>query len=349
MNPKKIIFLTIGDSGYSRSWNYFNALDKKGLPVEFLKLNRKNLIKDFIIVRKRTNRDDVFVVMSPSQILVPFVKFFLGNKIIMDSGWSLFEGTILTRRKFGLFGKDLFKIYGIDYIASRLAKKIVLESHAQKEFYAKLFFVNSKKCSVIYTGIDEEQFKINKKYQQPLDFFNNSKIVLYRGKYTVEAGLEVLASATRILESEEITFWVLSPGIPNNIKFSKNTFILSKFVDSKQDIAKLYSKATLTLGQLSSHPRLRRTIPHRAYESAFLSKPYLSARADGILELFSENKEILCFNPGDSFDLAGKIKLFFENYQAMRFLGDNLNLSYNSVLTQSKLADSFNDLIEQVK
>jgi glycosyltransferase involved in cell wall biosynthesis len=332
--------------GYSRSWNYFTSLSKIGVNAEFIKLDQKKLIKNFIAIKKRTSRKDVFIVMSPSHYLVPFTKIFLGNNTFLDAGWSLFEGSILTRRQLGFIGTNIVKSYLIDLIASIFAKRIILESKAQKTFYCKLFLVRKTKCSVIYTGVDEEQFKLNTKFETPLDLYNNSKIVLYRGKFTTEAGLEVLAEASKLLSMEEITFWVFSPEIPKDLEFSRNTFVVSEFVDAKQNLATIYSKAKLTLGQLSNHPRLSRTIPHKAYESAFLSKPYLSARTKGILELFTEDKDILCFNPGEAQDLANKIKTFFTNSHEYAKIGIKMNKKYDSELSQLKLAAKFIGVVE---
>lgn len=341
MKDRSIYFLTIGEIGYSRSWNYFVGLSKIGVTTEFVKLHPKKLIRSFIALKKRTSKTDVFIVMSPSHYLVPFAKIFLGKNTYLDAGWSLFEGSILARRQLGFMGTNIIKAYLIDFISSFFAKKIILESMAQKVFYCKLFLVRQKKCFVIYTGVDEEQFKLNTEFQTPMDVFNNSKVVLYRGKYTAEAGLEVLAKASKLLSKQDITFWVYSPGIPNNLDFSRNTFVVSELVDSKQSLATIYSNAKLTLGQLSNHPRLSRTIPHKAYESAFLSKPYLSARTKGILELFVEDSEIICFNPGEAQDLAHKIKMFFTNSSEYEKIGINMKKKYDSDLSQSRLATKF--------
>lgn len=341
MKDKNFYFLTIADAGYSRSWNYLEGLRKIGVNAEFVQLDQKNLIKTFWVFRKKRSKHDVFVIMSPSHYLVPFARIFLGKNVYLDAGWSLFEGSIISRRQMGFIGTNILKAYLIDITASFFAKRIFIESNMQKAFYCKIFLVRKKKCSVIYTGVDEAQFKMNSNFQTPSDLFNNSKIVLFRGKYTAEAGLEVLAQASKLLSKEKITFWILSPGIPKNLEFSNNTIVVNTFVDSKQNLAKVYSEASLTLGQLSNHTRLKRTIPHKAYESAFLSKPYLSARSNGILELFTEDEDILCFNAGDENDLAKKISMFFTDFQNYEGIGINMRKKYDLDLSQCDLANRF--------
>lgn len=345
LKGKTFYFLTIGEAGYSRSWNYFKGLLKLGEPAEFMQIDSKRLIRAFITLRKKTSKNDIFVIMSPSHYLVPFARIFLGKNVYLDAGWSLFEGSIISRRQWGFIGTNAFKSYFIDLIASFFAKRILLESNAQKAFYCKFFLVRKSKCKVIYTGVDEVQFKLNLEFQRTIDSLKNSKIVLFRGKYTAEAGLDVLAKASKLLSNEEITFWVYSPGIPDNLKFSSNTLVIDNFIESKQELAKAYSEASLTLGQLSSHPRLRRTIPHKAYESAFMSKPYLSARTNGILELFTEDQDIICFNAGDARDLARMIKMFFAHQKSYESIGKNMRKKYDSKLSQSELASKFLEII----
>lgn len=317
-----------------------------GKNVKFIKLDNTKIYNQFIKVRKQTKRTDVFIVMSPSHYLTPFTRIFLGRNTYLDAGWSLFEGSILARRQIKLLGVNAIKTYLIDFVASLFATKIFLESEAQKNFYRKLLLVRKDKCSVIYTGVDEEQFEVNKNDSTPPDIYDNGAIVLFRGKYTVEAGLEVLAEASRLLKDEKITFWIFSPGIPTSLNFSRNTFVFNNYIDSKQKFAKIYLSANLTLGQLSSHRRLDRTIPHKAYESALFSKPYLTSRTNGILEVFAENREVLCFQPANPMDLANKIKSFFSDACNFKKIGIGMHDKYILELSQSKLALRLLDLME---
>lgn len=337
---EKIIFLTITKPGYSRSWTYFNGIKKLGFDADFIKIDSRNLIKEFVRIKKRVSRNNIFVVMSPSQYLVPFVRLFFGKKVYLDAGWSLFEATIISRKQFGLFGWLALKNYLIDWTASLLAQKIILESKLQKNFYTKLFLVPRRKCYVLYTGVDEESFQVNRFFVKPPDFFNNSKIVLFRGKFNPEAGIEILAEATRLLSNEQITFWVFCPGLPNNVKFSQNTFVSREFLPNG-DIPGLIASSSISLGQLAKHNRLIRTIPHKAFESAYLAKPYISARNKGIAEIFDEGREVLLFTPGNSMELANEIKRLTNNQALAMKLSQSIFEKYNRNLSQKILAKEF--------
>lgn len=346
MNKRKLNFITIDDKGYSRSWNYYSGAKKLGENVEFFKINHKHLFKSFLKLRTKLDPQDIYIVMSPSHYLVLFVRIFLGKNIVLDSGWSLFEGTVISRKKNGLLMNNLLKIYIIDFIAAHFAQKIILESESQKKYYSSLFLIRKSKCFTLFTGVDEDAFTKIASNSLPPDYFNNSKIVLFRGKYNIESGIDTLAEASMLLKDKMITFWVFCPGLPEKFVFSKNTFVQRESINSKKELASIYDAAAVTLGQMSNHPRLSRTIPHKAFESAFLGKPYISARAAGISELFKDKSEILFFEPANSKDLANKILELIENPEKLKYMSKAIRKKYDSYCSQYVLAKKFISIIE---
>ena len=339
-----IYFLTIGEHSYSRSWTYYSELKSTGQPVEFIRVRTSGLIPQFLQLRKRIPRNSLIVVMSPSQYLTLFIKVFISRRIILDAGWALFEGTAISRGVYGFLYHKALKAYVIDFIASHLATITILESNLQKIYYSKLFLLNIEKCKVLYTGLDEKAFCPDSNLVIPPDIFKNKQVVLFRGKFNPEAGMETLAEATRLLEDYPITFWVYSPGIPSAILFSANTIVNSNFI-SKSHIATLQGASALTLGQLANHVRLKRTIPHKAFESAFLSSPYLTARSIGIQELFTEDIEIACFEPGSAEDLADCIKKLLENKLKLSSMSTAMKSTYNLACSQAVLANKFSEIV----
>jgi glycosyltransferase involved in cell wall biosynthesis len=347
MLMQKIVFLTTGNPGYSRSWVYYVGLKQQNKNVDFFLIDENKLIKSFKTIKNQTTGDCIFVVMSPSHYLVPLVRLFLGKKIILDAGWSLFEGTIVARKKIGFLFYNLIKVYLIDLFASTIARVVLLESKTQRDYYSNLLLTNKDKCLVLYTGLDETTFYPNESLAVPADLFKNGKIVLFRGKANDEAGLKTLAEATLLLKNEPITFCIFSPGIKNNLVFSENTVIEQNYIKSKGDLAKIFQASFLILGQMSSHIRLERTIPHKAFEAAFSGKPYLTSRAGGILEIFEEDKEVICFAGGDPKDLAEKIKLLINHPTLSLDLSLNIKAKYNQLCSQKVLTELFIEIVKQ--
>jgi glycosyltransferase involved in cell wall biosynthesis len=346
---EKVVFITIGEPGYSRSWTYFNGARKLRANVEFIKVDSNNLIKQFLDLRKKLTKDYIYVVMSPSQYLVILVRLFLGHKIILDAGWSLFEGAVLARRKYGWMCWFAFKTYLIDFTSSHLSSKVILESNNQEKFYRKLFILSRRKTAVLYTGVDEESLSYEIGYPKLPDFFNNSKIVLFRGKYNRESGIEVLAATTKLLASEDITFWILCPGLPTHIEFSRHSYVNRTYIKSQSELSDIYKFAQVTVGQLAKNGRLNRTIPHKAFESAYLSKPYITADNNGIREIFEDKREIICTKAGDSNELAIKIRCLLANPDDAKLIGVNMNLKYLNSCSQELLAKAFLRLVATIE
>ncbi len=303
----------------------------------FVRIRPGNLIRDLFSVRHNFPNSS-FVVMSPSQYLMISATFILRKRIFLDAGWSLFEATYISRGKFGFLGISIIKSFVIDFTASHIAKKVILETERQKEFYTKLFFIPKSKVGVVYTGVDEEAFIPDKNFL-PASLPRNP-LVMFRGKYNPEAGLEVLARASHLLKNSDITFWVFCPGLPTSIDFADNV-VVSRGNHSKQEYAAIQKICSLSLGQLADHPRLSRTIPHKAFESAYLATPYLTARNQGILELFEEDIDVACFTPGDSNDLANKILSLIRNLESTHALGRNMKGKYTARSSQKMLAKKF--------
>lgn len=336
---QRVIFITLMDRNYSRTWTYYSALKMQGIHCEYLKIDNNSIFRDIWKIRKLNNGKPFQVVIgSASQILAIPSFFIFWKRPVLDAGWSLFESTRVNSRRAGLLGKNLLKSYVIDFAATLVSKKVFLESNLQKYWYIKKFPSKQKKFLVIYTGLDESDFKpdLNK-----LSIKNHSFKVVFRGKHNDEAGLDVLAEATQALLSENIDFEILTSLKNNKLKFSSRTKIISNHFESKREIANHLIGADLSLGQLSAHERLSRTIPHKAYESAYLGIPYLSARNHGILEIFDENEEIFCFEPGSSSDLAAKILFLSKNRYLLAESSVRIKARYDMNLSQRKLAADF--------
>lgn len=338
----KIKFYTLANPDEFRSAVILNYLYKNqssyiDLNVNFFSSKLK-VFKHFIFFRNK-NPEDINVVMYPSHILVFYLWLTGHKKIVLDAGWPLSDGEISSRNKKGFLNSRELKFYLLDKFASLLSRIIILESENQRRYFVDKFKVKPEKCKVLYTGLDESKFIVHevKSFKTPT--------VTFRGKYNPEAGLEVLADASILLEKENFNIHVYCPNMPDNLVFSNKTKIFKDFIN-KQEIARILLASDLTLGQLQSHERLSRTIPHKAFESAFLSRAYLTARTNGVSELFQEDKEIMCFNPGDSEDLARKIRELMNDRQKLKSLGISMKQKYNESLSQSKLGSDFLNIMQ---
>jgi len=95
----------------------------------------KKIVKDFY------SKDAIYVIASPSHVLVPYLKLFTRKRIVLDAGWPLYDGVIQSRNSYGLFGWRFFFTCFIDFISFHTASTVFLESDSQThKIMANIFF-----------------------------------------------------------------------------------------------------------------------------------------------------------------------------------------------------------------
>lgn len=338
-NNQPLLFLSFLDPNYSRSGVYLNGIRNE--EIEFLNIrnNIAGMIADLVKVRK----DDVYsnsvvVVMSPCHKMTIFARLLLKQKLILDAGWSLSESTIA--HKSGLKSYvHIARDFAIDFLAFKSAARVVLESSQQVEYISKRFLVKREKLDFLYTGLNERAFHSSRSISKKIK--RNERLqVLFRGKFNSEAGIEHIAEATLLLKNEPIDFIIQTNSMLNDITFSSNTKIISDFI-SNSEMAALYVKSDVCLGQFSNKSRLKRTIPHKAFESLYFSRCYVTSFSRPLNYLDSETNSMY-FTNGNTPEAIAIALIEIERDRSLATkIGQNGHEKYNLVLSQSQLALKF--------
>ncbi|PJE51038.1 MAG: hypothetical protein COV29_02065 [Candidatus Yanofskybacteria bacterium CG10_big_fil_rev_8_21_14_0_10_36_16] len=306
-----ILYLNFTKNIHARDAVYLNGLKENGVKIiECIDSTPgwgkyKRLYKE---IKKRNNNYDFVMVGYTGHVLVPLAKLASQKPIIFNALASLYEGIIISRSQASKLSFKSLYVWLIDFISFRLSKIVLVESNAQRIFLSKKFLLPPQKFLVTWTGVDENEFKYNPEIKKISDF-----TVLFRGGFLPESGIEYAIEAAEILKGEDVKFRILGSGqMENLVKQKLNSFDSKnvEWIKEKLPMKELITKMQechLSLGQLSNHDRLKRTIPHKAFESLALKLPYLTARNEGVMELLEENKTCLACNPADPHDLAKKI------------------------------------------
>jgi hypothetical protein len=192
---------------------------------------------------------------------------------------------------------------------------------------------------VSYTGLDESQFKehpnqplIESEKISGIRKVTNQKslVVLFRGKVNKEAGFRNICDAARMLSKQAIFIFILGDRdvLPNDLQ---NVIRLSNV--SPSEMQEIYDMAHVAIGQISNHPRLKYTIPHKAFEAGYFKKAYVTSGGRGIKEIFTEESVIYLSNSNPE-SLASAI-LTLGNQTVRETFEDNIWLQYQHSLSQS--------------
>lgn len=339
LGSQRFTFVSLSSTKSSRTRNYYHGIQSKNLEARWLDTSFLDLCKSLMRRDGFIQGDNnVITVSSPSHILVLPLVFFRGIRPHLDAGWPLFDGVVSSRRQYGFLGFNLIKTYFIDFLAFHLSLSVIVESNEQKRRVTKRYFLSSNKVHVVLTGFDESRF--GGMYVEEVYANRNNKQVIMRGSDQEEAGISFLIEAAHLALSKNINllFRVVTnsdkkQGVFENLKFSSNRI-------SDMELFEEYCSSQIALGQLSNHPRINWTIPHKFFEAAYLGLPYLSASSAPMRDLAKINCVVL-FEGGNSNDLLNRIIELASDKSKQDLISKNIKAYYEEFCSQSVLTEKF--------
>ena len=351
-NARFFTFITFDSIDYSRSGVYLDRQPNDS-PLNIVKLSPKftRFFAELWRERKKLrNEDQVLIVLSPCSVLVPFIKILSTRPIVLDAGWPLTDAE-LGKIKTLVGNFKYLKAWLIDFLAFHSAKVIILESNAQKFHVSRKFLVTKSKLKVLFTGVNESKYLLNKKIENfsTLSKYSNileSDFVFFRGKNNSESGIDnIIKLADR--SKNNYKFVILTNKISTDFKSRDNIVLISEYI-TDFEISLFYQKCFLSLGQLSNSKRLDRTIPHKAFESGFFGAPYLTLKREGITELFNSEAEAVFVDMLDLNKIAKTIEKFHTNFNLQNELKVNIKKKYSILASQAKLKQEFFNILNDV-
>ena len=336
------VFLSYLKGSYSRSSVYLDELERDGIQsVLHLELNpnTESIFKQLrAITRKLSGTNVVYVVMSPCHFFVPMLHTLSKSPIVLDAGWPLsdatFRGSIMNHWKF-------LKSFCIDFLAFQLADRLILESEAQMQRCAKRFLLSKRKLSVVYTGVNERKFEEVVAMCPPEleNWSGTGKYVLFRGKYNLESGLErVIEIVTNGFEGYAV---ICTNKLPFFTLQNPRVLVITRQL-TLSEMKFVYQESKFSLSQLSTHPRLRYTIPHKVFEAIYFNSPLMSFGTEAVKEIFRSEKSFLKIPEGASNNQITELMNWaIRNPDVIAASKARMASDVQPELTQAKLASNF--------
>ncbi|MDP3792256.1 MAG: glycosyltransferase, partial [bacterium] len=332
------LYISRSKLGHSVNAVYVKGLRANNVDVCELFVNRNEYFDLIRYLFKHRNSFDTILVGYDSPQLVIFCRLFTRKKIIYNALCSVYERLIVSRGHASPFSVKAVYYWLLDFSAVYLADLVILESDHQIDYFNNLFKISKYKLYKGWTGVNEDNFYYNPSIPKSEGF-----TVLFRGAFMPESGVEYAIRAAKVLEDNNIKFVIIGGGIllgkveklleelkPANLELITDL--------SYEKLREIMQKCHLSLGQLSDHNRLTRTIPHKAYESLAMNIPYLTASNSGILELLTPDETCLTCDPADAKSLAEKILWAQNNYSIVEKIAENSYKLYQDKLRSSILA-----------
>jgi hypothetical protein len=342
----RVLFVSFLSRQYSRSSTVINNTNNRD-QIDFIQIP-EGKIEGFKSLRRVTRNlvvgRDKLVIMSPSHILSFYGRINFKGTIVLDAGWSHTDSAIVRFGK-GASMVTLFRSYVIDFLSFHSADIIFFESKLQTARSRKIFLLKKKRARLSYTGIDESAYNVPSRIPDELKCVNRQRqIILFRGSYNPESGLELISKISGESILSDITIIVATKNLPRGIQFSDNTIVISRFLDSGE-IRYLYELADLTLGQFGQTRRQQISIPHKVFESAFFGKAYLTPPSNALRELFSK-EEIFYEDTYNAGNIAKTIRTILQNEQSRLNIQKNFANCYARTLNSILISSRFMSEIE---
>lgn len=338
----KILYLGFNELHHTIDNVYINGLRENRVEVINYFFSDSGFSRYFKVLKcfwRNQKKIDAIIIGYASPQIVVWLRFFTFKKIIYNAISSEYERMIVSRQVAKSFSPKGFYYWLLDFLASHSASLIMLESQHQINYFSQLFWVSKQKCFLAWTGVNDKIFYYDKKLAKFSQF-----TVIFRGRLLPESGAEYVVEAAKKLEGQDVKIIMVSSGFAlNKIKSlidklqpTNLELITDRLSDEQLRI--IMQRSHLSLGQLSNHPRLGRTIPHKAYESLALALPYLTGRNLAVMELLKDGETCLTCNQADAASLAQKIVWAKNHSTELIQIGNNGYKLYFKKLTAQKLA-----------
>jgi hypothetical protein len=338
-----MVFISFMPREYSRGGT-FTGGKTQGYVVDFFQFKRgiKSIIGQSAELKRVLKQENTYaVVVSPSQILLPVIRLFCGVKVCLDAGWTLTESSLA--RNAGVW--TITKNFAIDFVAMQMATLVFMESDAQINWTAKKFFLRRHKLRRLFTGCNESYFG-NGEVSNPLivelteKATNFNKVVLFRGKWNAEAGIPEIIEASHHPNLRDVLFIVVTDRLPEETNHESNLVIIGSYL-SAETIRGIYQLCDISLGQLSNHPRLKNTIPHKAFEAGYFGKPFICTDSQPMRELFPTGNEVCFIADPRCETIIDRIYTLIKDPNKLQELSENIRESYQRNASQALLQQEF--------
>jgi len=259
------------------------------------RLNSIN-IKPDIITFKRGFRNLFFIISNVWQL----EKYCLAHKIdIIHSHHRYTEllSYLVKKRILRKTGKQIKIITTAHSIVkgyksiSFKSDKIIAVSNAVKNNLISIYGIPEQKIIQFYNPVDKSITHGIQISRNDFKIDNNSKVILFAGRYSKEKGIDVLIKAFLDVSKTHNLFLLIITDVDENIKrdiLRKNERII--FIEPCDDITMYYK-----LSDIVVVPSLVESCPYVVLEAGINKKILIASNINGINELIEDGKHAILF------------------------------------------------------
>lgn len=253
--------------------------------------------------------------------LMPFAKL-KRKPVVFDAFFSLYDTAIsdwqLASKKSLLARLCRFA----DWAACRVATLVLVDTEAQQEFFCREFGLAREKVCWLYVGADDSLFTPTIAPARPRPFR-----VLYVGNYVPLHGVPIILQAARLLDEEEIEFWLIgehyaAPGVRDLLRNSNSERVKRYPWMAPHELRDKISEADVCLGIFGTSDKAKRVIPGKAFLALAMGKPLITGDSPAARELLEDGKNAILCEMGNIDALVDAIRRLQKNAPLRQQIGE---------------------------
>ena len=231
---------------------------------------------------------------------------------------SLYDTVVVDRRQVAPRSWKARMLKRIDAAAFRAADLVLVDTEAQRRYFARLFALPEERFQRSFVGEDDEVFRSGSS-TRPRPEAGRLR-VLFFGTYVPLHGVEFIIEAAEILKEEEGFEFTL---IGNGQQYARTrSDAAHRRLDRLQFVSEWVRPSALVdyidasdicLGIFGTTDKAARVIPYKVYDALAVGRPVVTRDSPAIREILVHEKSALLCPPGDGAALAAALTRLLED------------------------------------
>jgi len=203
--------------------------------------------------------------------------------------------------------------------------RLIAISNAVSDHLINHFKISPDRIKVLYNCVCNENntFESKKEIKEKFGIQKQKSILLYIGRFSEEKGTDILLKAFKLLIGFYQNIFLIMIGGDKDLLLSEVNDIRSdriKTFPTIENLAEFYSIADMVI-----LPSVSEGLGYTMLEAGLYKIPFIGSRTGGIADFIEEGINGYLFEPGNSYDLAEKIKFIIEHTDVARYSALKLN------------------------
>ncbi|MFX1356564.1 MAG: glycosyltransferase [Promethearchaeota archaeon] len=231
--------------------------------------------------------------------------------------------------------------YVLEFLLCHLSDFVVLDTASHIKYFRETFKIPLKKFRKIYVGSREDYF-----YPIECEKSDNHNILVgFWGSFIQASGVNYIIKAIASLkEQKNLSLLLLGGGIT----YEKDKELVKrlnlknvKFLDfvPVKEVAKIIANCDIGLGIFGAFFKVDLVIPNKLFDGMAMKIPMISAESAAVRELFTEGKDIILCDPGNSKSLADAILKLINNKRLRYEISENAYRLFKKYCTTNKIGE----------